>query len=70
MSKILNLLIPTLDYSNFNKMDIVIEAIIENIQLKQNLFQDLEKYCSKNCILATVCFIKKKYLQKNRIHLQ
>jgi enoyl-CoA hydratase/3-hydroxyacyl-CoA dehydrogenase len=53
MSKILNLLIPTLDYSNFNKMDIVIEAIIENIQVKQNLFQDLEKYCSKNCILAT-----------------
>ncbi|RRT32258.1 hypothetical protein B296_00055617, partial [Ensete ventricosum] len=28
-------------------------AVIENVSLKQQIFADLEKYCSLNCVLAT-----------------
>ena len=29
------------------------QAALEDIALKQNIFQDLEKFCSPSCILAT-----------------
>lgn len=41
------------DYKGFNKLDIVIEAVVENIELKQNVFSDLESATSKKCILAS-----------------
>lgn len=31
----------------------VIQAVIEKISLKQDIFADLEKYCPPHCILAT-----------------
>lgn len=31
----------------------VIEAVIEHIPLKQQIFQELEAVCSKECILST-----------------
>jgi len=34
-------------------VDLIIEAIIEDLQAKENLFQELEKYTGKNTILAT-----------------
>lgn len=34
-------------------VDLVIEAIVEDLQAKDNLFQELEKYTEKNTILAT-----------------
>ncbi|WP_313548882.1 3-hydroxyacyl-CoA dehydrogenase family protein [Corynebacterium sp.] len=34
-------------------VDLVIEAIVEDLQAKENLFQELEKYTEKNTILAT-----------------
>ena len=33
----------TLDYSGFGDVDIVIEAVIEDIALKQRIFADLER---------------------------
>ena len=30
-----------------------LQAALEDITLKQNIFQDLEKFCSPSCILAT-----------------
>ncbi len=33
--------------------DLVIEAIIENLEIKRKLFSDLEKIVSENCILAS-----------------
>lgn len=35
------------------KADLVIEAIVENLQIKQSLFQDLEKICRNDCLLAS-----------------
>ncbi|CAL9136207.1 unnamed protein product [Musa acuminata var. zebrina] len=49
----LSLLTGVLDYESFKDVDLVIEAVIENVSLKQQIFADLEKYCSPNCVLAT-----------------
>lgn len=41
------------DYSKFDELDLVIEAVFEDLSLKQNIFSDLEKVCSSKCILAS-----------------
>ena len=46
-------LTPQTDYSGFDKLDMVIEAVIENIELKQGVFVDLEKAVRPDCILAS-----------------
>lgn len=51
--KALSLLKGVLDYSEFKDVDMVIEAVIENIPLKQKIFSDIEKACPPHCILAT-----------------
>ncbi|CAI0628816.1 unnamed protein product [Linum tenue] len=52
-NKALSMLKGALDYSDFNDVDMVIEAVIENIPLKQKIFGELEKVCPGHCILAT-----------------
>jgi 3-hydroxybutyryl-CoA dehydrogenase len=41
------------ELSALSNTDLVIEAIIENLEIKQKLFSDLEKIVSENCILAS-----------------
>ncbi|KAL6070666.1 3-hydroxybutyryl-CoA epimerase [Balamuthia mandrillaris] len=43
----------TLDYKGFADVDMVIEAVIENLALKQEVFAELEKHCRQDCILAS-----------------
>ncbi|KAH6829380.1 Enoyl-CoA hydratase/isomerase family [Perilla frutescens var. hirtella] len=42
-----------LGYSDFDNVDMVIEAVIESIPLKQKIFADIEKACPPHCILAS-----------------
>ncbi|KAM7274781.1 hypothetical protein ACFE04_016647 [Oxalis oulophora] len=51
--KALSMLKGSLDYSEFKSVDMVIEAVIENIALKQTIFSEIEKACPPHCILAT-----------------
>ncbi|KAI5581090.1 hypothetical protein BDE02_08G197900 [Populus trichocarpa] len=51
--KTMSLLKGSLDYESFKDVDMVIEAVIENVSLKQQIFSDLEKYCPPHCILAS-----------------
>ncbi|KAH7573552.1 hypothetical protein JRO89_XS03G0170400 [Xanthoceras sorbifolium] len=51
--KTMSLLRGALDYESFKDVDMVIEAVIENISLKQQIFADLEKYCPPHCVLAS-----------------
>ncbi|GBG75233.1 hypothetical protein CBR_g19869 [Chara braunii] len=51
--KTLGLVKPALDYNDFGSVDMVIEAVIESIPLKQQIFGDLQRHCSPSCILAT-----------------
>ncbi|KAL5665027.1 hypothetical protein ACJX0J_025135, partial [Zea mays] len=53
MHKAMSLFKGALDYSDFKDVDMVIEAVIEKIPLKQSIFSDIEKICPKHCILAT-----------------
>ena len=39
--------------NNLSNCDLVIEAIVENIEIKQSLFRELESIVAKDCILAT-----------------
>ncbi|KAK3020861.1 hypothetical protein RJ639_045543 [Escallonia herrerae] len=49
----LSLLKGVLDYDCFTDVDLVIEAVVEDVSLKQQIFIDLEKYCPQHCILAS-----------------
>jgi len=51
--KTMSMVTGSLTYDDFTNVDLVIEAVIENIELKQKIFADLEKSCRKDCILAT-----------------
>lgn len=51
--KTLSLLMGVLDYERFKDVDLVIEAVIENVKLKQQIFAELERYCPSHCVLAT-----------------
>ncbi|XP_039166231.1 peroxisomal fatty acid beta-oxidation multifunctional protein AIM1 isoform X2 [Eucalyptus grandis] len=51
--KALSMLKDVLDYADFKDVDMVIEAVIENISLKQAIFSEIEKICPPHCILAT-----------------
>ena len=44
---------PTLAYDNFATVDLVIEAVFENMTLKKEIFQQLDKICKPEAILAT-----------------
>lgn len=41
------------DLNTFSKCNLVIEAIIENLEVKQKVFSDLEKIVSADCILSS-----------------
>ncbi|XVF88559.1 hypothetical protein PTKIN_Ptkin19aG0060500 [Pterospermum kingtungense] len=51
--KALSILKGVSDYSEFKEVDVVIEAVIEDVPLKQKIFSEHEKVCSSCCILAT-----------------
>ncbi|XP_044486723.1 glyoxysomal fatty acid beta-oxidation multifunctional protein MFP-a-like [Mangifera indica] len=51
--KTMSLLKGVLDYESFKDVDMVIEAVIENVSLKQQIFADLEKFCPPHCMLAS-----------------
>jgi len=44
---------PTLDYSEFAAVDIVVEAVFESMALKKEVFTQLDRVCKRNAILAT-----------------
>ncbi|VAH14703.1 unnamed protein product [Triticum turgidum subsp. durum] len=51
--KTLSLLTGVLDYEKFKTVDLAIEAVVENVKLKQQIFAELEQHCPSHCILAT-----------------
>jgi 3-hydroxyacyl-CoA dehydrogenase/enoyl-CoA hydratase/3-hydroxybutyryl-CoA epimerase len=49
----MTLLHPTLDYTGFRPVDLVIEAIVENMGVKQEVFAETAKHVSESAILAS-----------------
>eukprot|EP00249_Psilotum_nudum_P012582 c23866_g2_i1 orf=3-2165(-) len=52
-NKTLSLVKGALDYEDFRNVDVVIEAVIEDLPLKQQIFSDIEMICPSTCVLAT-----------------
>ncbi|MEZ4816072.1 MAG: 3-hydroxyacyl-CoA dehydrogenase NAD-binding domain-containing protein [Bdellovibrionota bacterium] len=44
---------PQTDYSGFKGLDLVIEAIVEDLAVKKKVFAELESVVGENCILAS-----------------
>lgn len=53
MQKQMLLISGTTDYSGFHDADIVIEAVFEDLALKQNMVADIEQHCGENTIFAS-----------------
>ncbi|ANI60453.1 enoyl-CoA hydratase/isomerase family protein [Pseudomonas sp. GR 6-02] len=49
----MELLFGTLDYADLSDADLVIEAVCEKMEIKQQVFLSLEKFCKPGVILAT-----------------
>lgn len=47
------LITPTLTYDGFDQVDIVVEAVFENMDLKKSTFSDLARVTRPECILAS-----------------
>ncbi|MBN2515103.1 MAG: enoyl-CoA hydratase/isomerase family protein [Deltaproteobacteria bacterium] len=53
MNKIMSLLETTTEYDAFKDVDIVIEAVFENLQLKHNVITEVEQYIPYHCVFAS-----------------
>lgn len=53
MQKQLLLLTGSTDYSGFHDVDLVIEAVFEDIALKQQMVADIEQHCAEHTIFAS-----------------
>ena len=51
--KVFGLITPTLSYEDFAEVDIVVEAVYENLELKQEIFKTLDSVTNNNTILAS-----------------
>lgn len=50
---IMSKITPQLDYHNFNKVDVVIEAVFEDLNLKKRIIQEVEKEIRPDAIFAS-----------------
>jgi 3-hydroxyacyl-CoA dehydrogenase/enoyl-CoA hydratase/3-hydroxybutyryl-CoA epimerase len=53
MQKQLAMITGCTDYSGFKKVDMVIEAVFEDLSLKQKMVEDMESICSEQTIFAS-----------------
>ena len=53
MEKILSLIQKTQSLTDFDATDLVIEAIVEDLDIKKKVFSELDSICAKSTILAT-----------------
>jgi 3-hydroxyacyl-CoA dehydrogenase / enoyl-CoA hydratase / 3-hydroxybutyryl-CoA epimerase len=49
----LSLVRPTLDYSGFERVDLVVEAVVEDLEIKRRVFAELVQKVSPSAVLAT-----------------
>jgi 3-hydroxyacyl-CoA dehydrogenase/enoyl-CoA hydratase/3-hydroxybutyryl-CoA epimerase/enoyl-CoA isomerase len=53
MAQVLARIRPTLDYRGFNELDVVVEAVVENIKVKQSVLAECEAQISESTVLAS-----------------
>ena len=50
---VMSLITPTLSYEDLSEVDMVVEAVYENLDLKQEIFRSLDTHTNENAILAS-----------------
>ncbi|MBV8808407.1 MAG: enoyl-CoA hydratase/isomerase family protein, partial [Acidobacteriaceae bacterium] len=53
MNQRLALITPQLTYDGFDQADIIVEAVFENMQVKKQVFTEIDKIAKPDCILAS-----------------
>lgn len=53
MGATLNSIVPTLSYGDFQTVDLVVEAVVENIEIKKSVLADLENQVKPGTIIAS-----------------
>jgi len=53
LEKLMQLFIPTTDYEDLADVDLVIEAVFENMAIKKEIFKRLDQVCKPGAILAS-----------------
>ncbi|MDP4528175.1 fatty acid oxidation complex subunit alpha FadJ [Alkalimonas delamerensis] len=53
LQKQMALMTGTTDYSGFSDVDLVVEAVFEDLELKQKMVADIEKHCKADTIFAS-----------------
>ncbi len=43
----------TVTFEGFKHVDLVVEAVVEDLEIKKKVFKELEKHCSKEAVLAS-----------------
>ena len=51
--RVLQVVNPQEDYSGFNEVDLVIEAALEDIDIKHKVFKELDGVCNERCLFAS-----------------
>ncbi|MBW2149827.1 MAG: 3-hydroxyacyl-CoA dehydrogenase family protein [Deltaproteobacteria bacterium] len=51
--KCFELIFPREDYAGFEEVDLVVEAVVEEVGIKQKTFEELDDVCKQTCIFAT-----------------
>jgi 3-hydroxyacyl-CoA dehydrogenase/enoyl-CoA hydratase/3-hydroxybutyryl-CoA epimerase len=49
----LNRISPTTSYNNFRGVEVVVEAVVEKMDVKQSVLKELENHVSSECVIAT-----------------
>ncbi len=53
MASVLTQITPTLSYGDFNRVDLVVEAVVENVDIKKSVLAEVEEFMSDDAILAS-----------------
>lgn len=53
MQKQMSMITGTVEYTGFKEVDIVVEAVFEDLSLKQSMVTEVEKYCDSDTIFAS-----------------
>ncbi|MGB0359804.1 MAG: fatty acid oxidation complex subunit alpha FadB [Endozoicomonas sp.] len=53
MTSVLNNIVPTLSYGDFESVDVVVEAVIENPKIKKSVLADVETKVSEKAVLTS-----------------
>ncbi len=53
MAKTLTMITPTLSYGDFNRADLVVEAVVENVNVKKSVLAEVEKHLKDDAILTS-----------------